>query len=104
MEAPDFWDDPEKATAKTRELGSLKDDLTTYKSLTDGYEEIETYIEMAAAEDDETAAELYEEASEAFDKFKASYEAIRLKTLLSGEYDHESAIVTLHSGAGGTEA
>jgi peptide chain release factor 2 len=104
MEAPDFWDDPEKATAKTKELGSLKDDLATYKSLTDGYEEIETYIEMAATEDDDTAAELYEEASEAFDRFKASYEAIRLKTLLSGEYDHESAIVTLHSGAGGTEA
>ncbi|MBQ5534386.1 MAG: peptide chain release factor 2 [Lachnospiraceae bacterium] len=104
MEAPDFWDDPQLASQKTKELGSLKDDLKVFAQLTDGYEEIETYIEMAAEEDDDSAAELYEEASEAFERFKASYEAIRLKTLLSGEYDHESAIITLHSGAGGTEA
>ncbi|MCR5453207.1 MAG: peptide chain release factor 2 [Lachnospiraceae bacterium] len=103
MEAPDFWDDPTISSKKTQTLKSLKDDLTVYNGLEESYDEILAYIEMAA-EDESMAPELYDEASEAFEGFKKSYDNIRIKTLLSGEYDDHSAIVTLHSGAGGTEA
>ena len=101
MEAPDFWNDASVSTAKTKELKSLKDDMAVYQSLEEQYEEIEAYIELGNEEED---AEILEEAKAAFATFEKTYDGIRLKTLLSGEYDKDSAIVTLHSGAGGTEA
>ncbi len=101
MEAPDFWNDAEKSTAKTKELKSLKDDLLTFSKLEELYGDIEAYIELGNEEED---PDIVEEAKSAFEEFTTELESIRMKTLLSGEYDSESAIVTLHSGAGGTEA
>lgn len=103
MEAPDFWNDAEKATVKTTELKSLKDDVAVADSLQQKYEDIETFIEMDAEEDGDDEAML-EEAKEEFEEFKKDLENLRLKTLLSGKYDYNNAIVTLHAGAGGTEA
>ena len=103
MEAPDFWNDPESSTRKTKELKDLKDDVAIYASLEEQYEDVEAYIELgdeSEADDDDLVAE----ATEAFNTFKETFEAIRIKTLLSGEYDADNAIITLHSGAGGTEA
>ncbi|MCR5640450.1 MAG: peptide chain release factor 2 [Lachnospiraceae bacterium] len=101
MEAPDFWNDANSSTAKTKELKSLKDDMAVYRSLEEQYDDIEAYIELGNEEED---PEILAEAKAAFAEFEKTYESIRLKTLLSGEYDKDSAIVTLHSGAGGTEA
>ncbi|MBQ2533693.1 MAG: peptide chain release factor 2 [Lachnospiraceae bacterium] len=101
MEAPDFWNDANSSTAKTKELKSMKDDMAVYNSLEELYGDIEAYIELGNEEED---PEILAEAKEAFAEFEKTYENIRLKTLLSGEYDKDSAIVTLHSGAGGTEA
>lgn len=101
MEAPDFWNDANSSTAKTKELKSLKDDMAVYNSLEELYGDIEAYIELGNEEED---PEILAEAKEAFAELEKTYENIRLKTLLSGEYDKDSAIVTLHSGAGGTEA
>lgn len=101
MEAPDFWNDAEKSSEKTKELKSLKDDLLTFSKLEELYSDIEAYIELGNEEED---PDIVEEAKGAFEEFVAELETIRMKTLLSGEYDSESAIVTLHSGAGGTEA
>lgn len=101
MEAPDFWNDANSSTAKTKELKSLKDDMAVYNSLEELYGDIEAYIELGNEEEDPV---ILAEAKEAFAEFEKTYENIRLKTLLSGEYDKDSAIVTLHSGAGGTEA
>ena len=101
MEAPDFWNDAKSSTEKSKELKSLKDDILVYQTLEELYGDIEAYIELGNEEEDE---DIVAEAKEAFDEFLSSLEQIRMKTLLSGEYDSESAIVTLHSGAGGTEA
>ncbi len=101
MEAPDFWNDAEGSAKKTKELKSLKDDVAVYAQLEQQYEDIEAYIELGNESEDE---EILEEAKEAFLDFEKTYDAIRMKTLLSGEYDGNSAILTLHSGAGGTEA
>ncbi|MBE5887948.1 MAG: peptide chain release factor 2 [Lachnospiraceae bacterium] len=101
MEAPEFWNDPSVSQKKMQELKSMKDDMATYKSLESGYEDIETMIEMGYEEND---ASLIPEIQEMLDDFVATYEAIRMKTLLSGEYDKNNAIVSLHAGAGGTES
>lgn len=101
MEAPNFWDDPEISQNKMKELKNLKDDVETCDSLTMQYEDIETLLEMGYEEND---ASLIPEIQEAMQEFIDSYEAIRIKTLLSGEYDKDNAIVSLHAGAGGTES
>lgn len=101
MEAPDFWDDPEKATEKTQKLSSLKADVEGYKDLTDRYQDILDIIELANEEDDRS---MIPEVERDFDLFVKDLENLQIKTLLSGEYDSENAIITLHAGAGGTEA
>ena len=101
MEAPGFWDDPEVSQKKMKELKSLKDDAATYASLKTQFEDIETLIEMGYEEND---ASLIPEIQEQLEEFTATYEEIRIKTLLSGEYDKDNAIVSLHTGAGGTES
>jgi len=101
MEAPDFWNDPAVSQKKMQELKSMKDDVATYAGLERSYEDIETMIEMGYEEND---ASLIPEIQEMLDDFVSTYEAIRMKTLLSGEYDKKKAIVSLHAGAGGTES
>ena len=101
MEAPDFWDDPVVSQNKMKVLKSMKDDVATYASLAEQYDDIETMIEMGYEEND---ASLLTEIQEMLDEFQNTYEGIRIKTLLSGEYDRDNAIVSLHAGAGGTES
>lgn len=101
MEAPDFWDNPESSQESMKTLKSLKDDVETYAHLKELYEEIETLIEMGYEEND---ASLIPEIQECLDEFINDLDSIRLKTLLSGEYDKDDAIITLHAGAGGTES
>ena len=101
MEAPDFWNDPEVSQNKMKEVKSLKDDVATYAALSAQYDDIETMIEMGYEENDAT---LIPEIEEMLTEFTTTYDAIRAKTLLSGEYDGDNAIVSLHAGAGGTES
>lgn len=101
MEAPEFWNDPALAQDKMKKLGSLKEDVATCKKLQTQYDDIETMIEMGYEEEDEA---LIPEIREMLDDFIATYEAIRIKTLLSGEYDANNAILRLNAGAGGTES
>ncbi len=101
MEAPDFWNDPEISQNKMKQLKSMKDDVATYRELKGQFEDMETLIEMGYEEND---AALIPEISELLDTFVETYEGIRIKTLLSGEYDRDNAILSLHAGAGGTES
>ena len=101
MEAPDFWNDTEASTKKMKELKSLKDDCQVYSHLEELMDDIATYIELAEEEND---PEMLPEIEALFTDFDTSMDNIRVKTLLSGEYDANNAIVGLHAGAGGTEA
>ena len=101
MEAPGFWDDPEKSQEKMKELSALKNDCEVIEKLTTQYEDIETLIEMGEEEPDPT---LVPEVEEMLAQFEADFASIRVRTLLSGPYDKDNAIVTLHAGAGGTES
>ncbi|MCR5211445.1 MAG: peptide chain release factor 2 [Lachnospiraceae bacterium] len=101
MEAPDFWSDPAASGRLSQELKSLKDDVSAIDSLDSQFSDILDYIDLGNEEND---PEIAAEAMEQFEAFTSDFETLRIKTLLSGEYDFENAIVTLHSGAGGTEA
>jgi peptide chain release factor 2 len=101
MEAPDFWTDANTSTAKMKELKSMKDDVAVIDKLDDLYKEIEDYIELGNEEEDQ---EIVDTVTLLMEEFENDLENLRMKTLLSGEYDGDSAIVTLHSGAGGVEA
>lgn len=101
MEEPNFWDDTEKSQAYMKELKNLKDTIDEYRELEQGYEDIQTLLEMGYEEED---PEMVGEIQEELDSFVEKFEALRLKTLLCDEYDKENAILTLHAGAGGTES
>ena len=101
MEAPGFWDNPDAANAKMRELKSLKDVAETYDGLAVKYDDIETLIEMGYEEED---PELIPEIRSELDSFIEVLEGIRIGTLLSGEFDKNNAILKLNAGAGGTES
>lgn len=101
MEAQDFWDDTEVSQKKMKELKSHKDDVEIYHQLTGSYEDIETLLELGYEEND---ASILAEIEEELENFKEHFEQIRIKTLLSGEYDKNDAILSLHAGAGGTES
>ena len=101
MEAPDFWDDAEVSQKKMKELKDMKDDMETYQNLVTQMEDMETMIEMGYEENDPA---LIPEIQEMLDEFQKDFDNIRVKTLLSGEYDSENAIIKLNAGAGGTEA
>ena len=101
MEAPQFWDNPERSQGLMKELKSLKDDVEVYIHLATQFEDIETMIEMGYEDEDPS---FVEEIQEMLADFVTVFDQVRMKTLLSGEYDKDNAIVTLHAGAGGTES
>ena len=101
MEAPGFWDAVEVSQQKMKELKSLKSDVETFQALSQQLEDVGTLMEMAEEEQDTS---LLEEVEAELDAFEETFEGIRMKTLLSGEYDKDNAILSLHAGAGGTES
>lgn len=101
MEEPNFWENPEAAAKTTTELKGLKDTVQRIRDLQTRYDDLETLIEMANEEEDRS---LVPEVLEELASLQADLEDMRISTLLSGEYDKEDAIVTLHAGAGGTES
>ena len=101
MEEPSLWDDPEKAAAIIKELGSLRATRDDYRRLQSDYEDIAMLIDMANEEED---ASMVEEIRASIEDFAARLDRMRIQTLLSGEYDNSNAILRLNAGAGGTEA
>lgn len=101
MEEPGFWDDPEQSTRMVRESKNLKDEVDTYRALEQQYEDIQVMIQMGYEENDSS---LIPEIEEMLEQFKETLENMRMKLLLSGEYDSNNAILRLNAGAGGTES
>lgn len=96
-----FWTDTERAQKVLQELKGYKDTIEKYNKLCASLEDILVLIEMANEEED---MDLAEEAKEEAKAFREKYEAMRIATMLDGEYDRNNAILELHSGAGGTES
>ncbi len=101
MQEPNFWDDPDKANAQMKQLGSLKNATEGFAKLQTAFDDILTLIEMGQEEND---PEMVPEVRSEIDAFVEKFENLRLSTLLSGEYDNCNAILELNAGAGGTES
>ena len=101
MGEPSFWDDAAAAQKLNQELADLKGGVDTYKGLMAKYEDAETLYEMGIEEND---ASMEADIRAELTLISEGLETLQLEVLLSGEYDANDAILTLHAGAGGTEA
>jgi len=97
----DFWNDTENSKVVLKQIADIKGKISRYNALSEKYDDAQTILEIAIEDDD---ASLYPDAKQSFDELCSAYESLKLETLLSGEYDANNAIITLHAGAGGTEA
>ena len=96
-----FWDDMENSQKVLQKTKMLKSKVEKYENLANEYADTMVLIEMADMEEDESYVE---EISQTIKKLRVTLEEMTLETLLSGEYDKNNAIISLHAGAGGTEA
>lgn len=105
--APDLWDDPEAAQAVTSKLSHAQSKIDRLETLRGKLEDLDALREMAEEEaltDASSAQMLYQELDDELAKLSVELSDLQVKTLLSGEYDERNAVVTIRSGAGGTEA
>ena len=96
-----FWNDVANSQKVQKRLKQLQNKVGRYEKLCADWDDMMTICEMAIEEDDES---MLDELKSGFDAFEKTLEEMRLSTLLSGEYDANNAILTIHPGAGGTEA
>lgn len=102
MTAPDFWDDNDKAQTKLKYQKALVTKLERYTALYNQAEDVEGICEMAMEEEDDPAMEA--EVASLYEAALKTYEKMRLETLLTGEFDANNAILSIHAGSGGTDA
>jgi peptide chain release factor 2 len=98
---PGFWDNAEESQKVLQRSGALKGKIEAYDKLRAAFDDTLALIELA---DEEGDLSLLEEARQGVETVREEMETQRLSTLLTGEYDARNAILTLHAGAGGTEA
>ncbi|MBQ6795749.1 MAG: peptide chain release factor 2 [Clostridia bacterium] len=98
---PDFYSDMEKSQKVLKQLKQLKGKIEHFEKIGSEREDLLTIIELAEEEDD---LSFLDEVKSGFEKLSNDIETTKLETLLSGPYDKNDAIITLHAGAGGTEA
>ena len=96
-----FWNNVKHSQQVQQRIKQLKNKCERYNALCARWDDAMTMCDMAIEEQD---ASLLPEVTEEFDSFSKELEAMRLSTLLTGEYDANNAILTFHAGAGGTEA
>lgn len=99
--APDFWLDQRKAQAKTKELNTLKERVELVDKLENDVADLSVLLELAEAEVD---AETLDEVIKESEKLVKLVNRFELEMLLSGPYDQNNALLTIHPGAGGTES
>lgn len=98
---PDFWNNPERAQTIQTQITHLRRKIDRMNRLERDREDLLVLCEMGMEDGD---AEMLAEAKSGVQTLRHNYETLRLETLFTGEYDHLNAILTLHAGAGGTEA
>jgi len=101
MSAPDFWSDAEKAQGKLKLQKALKNKIDKFQALFNQIEDLELLCEMAIAENDDS---MEGEVEQTFIELSALCEKMTLETLLTGEFDANNAILSIHAGSGGTDA
>ena len=96
-----FWSDIERSQKVQKRMKQLQNKVGGYEKLCSKWDDLMAICEMAIEEGDDS---MLDELRGDYAKLEGDLEAMRLSTLLSGEYDANNAILTIHPGAGGTEA
>lgn len=101
MSNPDFWNNLEESQKLSKRSKDLKEVVSEYNSLVKKWEDLNTLVELGLEENDES---LEGEVEENYKSLIKEIKDMKIKTLLSGRYDKSNAILSIHAGAGGTEA
>jgi peptide chain release factor 2 len=103
--APDLWNDPEIAQRVTSELSRTQATINKVKSLKSRVVDLPIMLELASAESDQSANQSpMSDFSRELDAVTKAISDLEVQTLLSGEYDHRDALLTIRSEAGGVDA
>ncbi|TBX11654.1 peptide chain release factor 2 [Clostridium perfringens] len=100
MQETGFWDDVQKAQEVTQEAKRVKDKIDKFKNLNERIDDVEVLRELMEENDEETAKEIINEVK----ALSKEIDTLKIETILSGEYDRNDAILTLHTGVGGSDA
>ena len=100
MQEAGFWDDVQKAQEVTQEAKRVKDKIDKFKNLNERIDDVEVLKELMGENDEETAKEIISEVK----ALSKEIDTLKIETILSGEYDRNDAILTLHTGVGGSDA
>ncbi|WP_423244917.1 peptide chain release factor 2 [Hathewaya massiliensis] len=101
MQEKSFWQDAEKASDITQEAKNLKDSIENYNELKNRTEDLKILLQISIEEQDEST---YKEIKKEFKELNDILRSLKIETLLSGTYDRNNAILTLHTGVGGNDA
>ena len=101
---PDFWNDPKKAEQLLSEIKKLKNRIEPWESLIADIEDLETLYELAQETDAEEQTASIQEIDTSLTDLRERFEKLNTLSLLSDEVDSSDAFLTIHAGAGGTEA
>lgn len=96
-----FWDDSKNSQSVLSKISEYSSKIKEYTKLKNEFEEIEILVELSCQDDDTSSID---EINMGLKKLKKDLNEQELSTLLNGEYDSQNAILTIHAGAGGTEA
>ena len=99
--AENFWDDNQAAQQCLKAMSELQDSINEYEMILIQAKELQELLQLA---EEEQEKELYQETVKELERFSLRFEEYELQLLFAGEYDHADAIVSMHAGAGGTEA
>ena len=100
MQEAVFWDYVQKAQEVTQEAKRVKDKIDKFKNLNERIDDVEVLKELMEENDEETAKEIISEVK----ALSKEIDTLKIETILSGEYDRNDAILTLHTGVGGSDA
>ena len=101
MASPGFWDDVDRAQRVNQKLHSCENRINNYKSMVSRLDDVDVMMELA---DEEGGDDMAEEISGELKALREELEQLKLTTLMTGQYDDCMCILSLHAGAGGTEA
>ena len=99
--APDFWSNTQRVQKVNQRIATLRDEVGAYEDLALKIEDIQTLLELATEENDES---LQKEIVDGLNTVTQHLEQIELRLMLTGEFDANNAILSIHSGAGGIDA
>ena len=100
MQESGFWDDVKRAEEVTKETKRIKDKIDRFDSLVSRVEDVEILSDLVEEDDNDSINEVIKEIR----SIEKDVEEYRVELLLSGEYDRNDAILTLHAGVGGSDA